>query len=305
MNKDHLRRLFLVLVVVLLVAIPAVAQKTKTKTVAQTQRPIIFAILNDGTTLEPIAFVGKKLTSPVNGSDDSGKIASFDKLYYRSGSTYRLIFGGSTNGSVAVKSFDPKAECSKNMAEVMPKGVKTPLKGLVMALATNAGGRSAGEGYRRKPTAAEKAEMDQLAKAEFLKQKLTPKALHYQNLTAIDTNNDGTAEFVASYWIEIDKLTRGLLFFIAQKGSSGKYSVAFHNYHSMDQSGLMSGADIGVVDQGVYHELLLDSFDTNGDGNNEIFTYEQGLEGAGFNVYEKKGGKWTKIYEFNNYHCGF
>jgi hypothetical protein len=183
-------------------------------------------------------------------------------------------------------------------------GNKTPLKGLVMGLATNAQART--NGYRRKPTAAEKTEMAGLAKTEFLKHKLTPteKNLHYQNLTAIDVDGDGKAEIVASYWIEIDKLTRGLLFFIAQKGSSGKYSIAVRNYRSVDQSGVMSG-EIKNIDEGVLHELLLDSFDVDGDGVNEIFTYTQSFEGAGFNVYRRSGSKWAKSYEFNNYHCGY
>ena len=289
---------------VLMFVISVTAQKPKPKPAVQTAKPIIFAVLSDGTSLEPIAFVGKKLTVPASGEDGAAKIAAFDKLYYRKGAAYRLIFGGTNAGSVSVKSFDPKAECSKNMGEVVTTGAKTPLKGLVMALATNAPSKSIATGYRRKPTAAEKTEMDALAKAEFLKHKLTPKPLHFQNLTAIDVDNDATPELVASYWIEIDKLTRGLLFFIAQKGSSGKYSVAFRDYRAIDQSDVMSG-DIKNVDEGVYHELLLDSFDTDGDGANEIFTYTQSFEGAGFNAYRRSGGKWIKAYEFNNYHCGY
>jgi hypothetical protein len=303
MKKQTLLKGIIALSIVLCFITVATAQKPKPKPTAATQKPIIFAVLNDGSTLEPIAILGKKLTAPVNGSDDAAKVAAFDKLFYRKGATYRLIFGGANAGTVTVKSADAKAECSRNMAEVTTTGAKTPLKGLVMALATNAPAKSA-TAFRRKPTPAEKAEMDALAKAEFLKQKLTPKVLHYQNLTAVDVDNDGKPEFVASYWIEIDKLTRGLLFFIAQKGSSGKYSVGFREYRSVDQSKVMSG-DIKNVDEGVYHELLLDTFDTDGDGTNEIFTYTQSFEGAGFNAYRRSGGKWVKAYEFDNYHCGY
>lgn len=304
MNKPNLPILGMALMSLVLITGAVAAQKTRPAQ-PQTQKPIVFAVLNDGTTLEPIAFLGKnkKLTPPVNGSDSETKITAFDRLYYRSGSTYKLVFGGANGGSVSVRSFDPKAECSRNMAEISTKSAKTPLKGLVMALATNGTVRST-TGYRRKPTAAEKIEMDQLARAEFIKHKLTPKTLRYQNLTAIDVNNDGTAEFVASYWTEVDRLTRGLLFFIAQRGSSGKYSIAQRSFRTIDQSGVMSG-DIKNVDEGVYHELLLDSMDTDGDGTNEIFTYTQSFEGAGFNVYRRSGGKWTKAYEFSNYHCAY
>lgn len=312
MKKQILFKGFIALAAVLCLMSAVTAQKTvvtaqkpKPKPKAAVQKPIIFAVLNDGGVLEPIGFVGKKLTAPVNGADDQAKIAAFDKLYYRAGSTYRLIFGGANAGTVAVNSFDSNAECSRNMAEVTVRGNKTPLKGLVMGLATNGPNNSSAASYRRKPTAAEKTEMDALAKAEFIKQKLTPKTLHYQNLTAIDANNDGMAEFVASYWTEIDKQTRGLLFFIAHKGGSGKYSVGYRHYRAVDESNLMSGSDIKMIDDGVYHELLLDSFDTDGDGTNEIFTYTQSFEGAGFNAYRRSGGKWVQAYEFNNYHCGY
>ena len=101
-----------------------------------------------------------------------------------------------------------------------------------------------------------------------------------------------------------DKLTRGLLFFIASKGSNGKYAVGYKEYRSIDQANVMSG-DIKAVDDGVYHELLLDAFDFDGDGTAEIFTYVQSFEGAGFNVYHRAGTKWTKSFEGSNYHCGY
>jgi hypothetical protein len=303
MKKQIVFRGIIALTAALCAATVVTGQKLKPK--PPTQKPIIFAVLNDGTTLEPIAFVGKKLTAPVNGSDNQAKIAAFDKLYYRAGTTYRMIFGGANAGTVDVKNFDPQAECSRNMANVAVRGNEAPLKGLVMALATNAASKSSATGYRRKATAAEQVEMDALAKAEFIKQKLTPKTLHYQNLTALDVNNDGQPEFVASYWIEIDKLTRGLLFFIAHRLTSGKYSVGYRGYRAVDQSSLMSGAEIKMIDEGTLHELLLDSFDYDGDGTNEIFTYTQSFEGAGFDVYRRSGGKWIKAYEFANYHCAY
>ena len=273
---------------------------------AATPRPAIFAVLDDGKTLEPIGYINKnKLSEPVNGSDASNLVAAFDKTYYKPGTAYRLIWGGSNAGTVKVKSSNPKADCAKNTAMATTTSAKVNLKGLVMGLATNATSKSANASSRRKPTPAEKEEMDALAKAEFLKEKLTAKTLHYQNVTALDVDNDGKAEFVASYWIEVDKSTRGLLFFIASKGSNNKYSIGYKEYRSLDQAGMMSGANITAVDGGVYHELLLDAFDYDNDGVAEIFTTQAGLEGAGFTAYKRSGSKWTKAYEFNNYHCGF
>jgi hypothetical protein len=304
-RPNNLRILVCLPFAVGILSLNATAQRHRTAPAPTPVRPIILAVLNDGGTVEPIGLVSKgKLVAPANGSDDEKTIAAFDKAYYKTGATYRLIFGGAEAGTVKVKAYDVKAECSRNMADVTTSSTGTKLKGLVMGLATNASGGAAATSYRRKPTTAEKSEIDALVRAEFARQKLTPKELHYQNLTAIDIERDGKAEFVGSYWIEVDKFTRGLLFFIAEKGSRGKSTLSYKDYRNVDQGSVMNG-NITAVDEGVYHELLLDSFDYTGDGKAEIFTYTQGFEGAGFNAYSRRGGKWVKAYEFNNYHCGF
>lgn len=276
----------------------------KTPAAQKTVKPIVFAVLNDGSTLEPIAYINKtKFEQPVDGGAAQNLLAPFHKDYYKKGTVYTLIFGGSTSGTATVKSADSKSECGKNLATSTTKATKTPLKGLVMALATNAPVKSR-ISFRRKPTSAEKEEADGLARTEFAKQKLSPKALRFQNLTALDLENDGRPELVGSYWVEIDKLTRGLLFFIAGKGNNGKYSIGYSEYRSIDQENVMSG-EIKAVDEGIYNELLLDVFDSDGDGTSEVFTYVQSFEGAGFNIYRRNGSKWAKAFEGSNYHCGY
>ncbi|CAN5506314.1 hypothetical protein BH10ACI2_BH10ACI2_09950 [soil metagenome] len=303
MNKKYAGKLLFLLVIVACIASNAFSQRQVPA--AKVSKPAIFAVLMDGKSLEPIAYVNKgKLEAPANGSDEESVITAFNRIYYKPGTVYRLIFGSADAGTVTVKSANAKSDCSKNMADVLTKTSKTPLKGFVMGLATNVAGKTTGTGMRRKPTTAEKEEIDGLVRARFLKEKLTPKILRYQNLTALDLDNDGKAEFVGSYWVEIDKLTRGLLFFIAGQGSSGKYSFGYDEYRTVDQASVMSG-DIKDVDGMVYHELLLDAFDYNGDGTAEVFTYQQSFEGAGFNVYRKSGDKWTQAYDFSNYHCGY
>ena len=302
MNKLILTRYIFLLTISAIVVSATAAQKAPAT--AKPQKSIVFAVLHDGGTLEPIAYVENgKLEEPVDGSDEPAILAGFDKSYYKKGTTYKLVFGGASAGTVAVKSSDPTAECSKNMANATTKALKTPLKGLVMGLATNAPIKSA-TGVRRKPTLPEKAEIEALVKASYMKQKLTPKILRFQNLTALDLDNDGTMEFVGSYWVEIDKLTRGLLFFIAGKNTNGKYAIGYEEYRKVDQSGVMS-KEIKDVDEGVYHELLLDVFDYDGDGTSEVFTYVQSFEGAGFNAYRRNGNKWTRVFEGSNYHCGY
>lgn len=279
------------------------AQKPKPK--ANNAKPIIFAVLNDGKTLEPLANVNKgKLANPVDGGDDQKVIVAFNKANYKPGMVYRLVFGGTDGGSATVKSSDASAECSRNIGTATTKATKTPLKGFVMALATNIPITNKALAYRRKPTVEEKGQIDVLVKNEFIKQKLTPSTLKYHNLTALDVDNDGKPEFVGTYWMDIDKLTRGMLFFIADKGSSGKYELNFTDYRKIDQASVMSG-EISAVDVGVYHELLLDTLDYDNDGTGEIFTYVQSFEGSGFNAYKRNGGKWTRVFEGANYHCGY
>ncbi len=286
-----------------LLALTSYAQKPKRK--PKTAKPIIFAVLNDGKTLEPFANVNKgALTKPVDGGDDQKLVVAFNKANYKPGTVYRLVFGGSDGGSATVKSSDATAECSRNMGTVTSKVAKTPLKGFVMALATNIPITNKSAAYRRKPTVEERGEIEALVKSEFAKQKLAPSALKYHNLTALDVDNDGTAEFVGTYWTNIDKLTRGLLFFIADKSEGGEYALNFIDYRKISQDDVMSG-EISALDEGVYHELLLDTLDYDNDGTGEIFTYVESFEGSGFNAYKRSGGKWTRVFEGSNYHCGY
>ncbi len=298
MKNQDLWKGLLVVIVLFAMTGAAIAQKAVAK-------PIIFAVLNDGKWLEPIAYVNKsKLGAPVDGGAEQNLISAFVKTYYKTGTAYNLIFGAANVGNVTVNSSNAKSDCAKNTAQITTKSTKANLRGLIMGLATNVPLKATNASYRRKPTDAEKLEIETLVKAEYAKQKLAPKTLHYQNLTALDVDNDGKAEFVGSYWVEVDKLTRGLLFFIASKGSNGKYAIGYRDYQSIDQANVMSG-DIKAVDDGVLNELLLDAFDYDGDGTAEIFTYTQSFEGAGFHVYKKSGTKWTQVFDGSNYHCGY
>lgn len=282
----------------------AVASGQKQKPAAKPLKPMIFAVLGGGSTLEPIAYINKgKLETTVNGSDEKNLITAFSNSYYKAGAVYRMIFGGADAGSITVKSSNAKTECAANTANVTATSPKTTLKGFVMALGTNAVVKNK-TSFRRKPTTGEKSEVDGLVRDEYAAHNLTAKTLHYQNLTAVDIDGDSKAEFVGSYWIEVDKTTRALLFFVAEKGSNGKYALTYSDFRSVDKASVMSG-DIKDVETGIYNELLLDTFDYDGDGVAEIFTYQQSFEGAGFTAYKRSGAKWIKAYEFANYHCGY
>jgi hypothetical protein len=305
MKNTFFAKTFACLLTFILSISPVAAQKSKP--VKPKAKPIIFAVLNDGKWIEPIALIEKgELKQASDGGDEAAKILAFTKTYYPPKTVYKLIFGGADAGTVTVKKSDPTAECSSNMAEVTVFSKTAKLGGMVMGLATNA--PAGKKGYRRKPTPAERTEIEKLVRAEFTKQNVKAsalKTLRSHNLTALDVDGDGKAELVGSYWVETSATSRAMLFFIADKGKNGKYSFGFSEYKTMTEDEMMSGSDIKAIDSGIYNELLLDVFEYNGDKVGEIFTYVQGLEGSGFNAYKRENGKWVRAFEGGNYHCAF
>lgn len=274
---------------------------------AQT-KPVIFAVLNDGKSIEPIAVIEKgELIQASDGGDESAKILAFTKAYYKPKATYKLIFGGAEAGTITIKKSYPESDCGKNIAEVSIVSKTAKLGGMVMGLATGAPVVKTKKTMRRKPAPAERTEIESLVRAEFTKQKVKSaamKILRSHNLTALDVDNDGKAELVGSYWAETSATSRGLLFFIAEKNEKGKYSFSYSEYRPVLQDEVMSG-DIKDLDSGIYNEILLDAFDYNEDNISEIFTNVSGFEGNSFYAYKRENGKWVRAFEGSNYHCGY
>ncbi len=285
---------------------PSVKPTIKNTIGAETPKlPIILAVLNDGTTLDPIAFVNKGKLSEVDGTDGKAFKTFLTDNYYKFGSMYRLIFGGSDAGKVTVTERGD-GECTGNLATGSVDSDKAKLKGMVMALATDLIGAKNGAGVRRLPTPAERSEIEKLVKAEFAKQNNTAKVIQtmkYQNLTALDVDNDGTMEMVGSFWVSPTSKTRNLLFFIAEK-NGGSYGFAYKSYEAYTTKEIMSG-EAKDLDGGMLHELLLDVFDYDGDGKSEIFTIGQAFEGNNFYVYKKTAGKWKQVFKSYSYRCGY
>jgi hypothetical protein len=287
------------------------AQKTaegKTAPPAK-QDKIIFAVSGGGGQIEPIAFIESgHLVNTVGGDAGENELKAFSALYYPAKSTYDLIFGGMPAGKIEIVSSNPASDCGKNIANVSVQSVKARLKGQIMALATNALPKTAASGVRRTPTPAEKAEIEKLVRAEFTRKKVSAaaqKVLHYQNLTVLDTDKDGKAEIVGSYYANTSATDRALLFFIAEKNAEGKYVFGISSFERVAQKDLMGGAEIKNIDDGIYHELLLDILDYDNDGKSDIFTVKSGFEGNTFFVYHHNAGKWVKVLETSNYHCAF
>lgn len=291
---------------ILLAANVFVSAQKRTK-VAEKPKPVIFAVLDDGQTLEPIAGIDNgELVEITNGGSDPKDLAAFAKNFYKPNTKYGLIFGGKLSGTATVKSSNPKSECGKNLATATTQSPKAKLKGFVMALATNAKTQPAAQGVRRLPTFAERTEIEALVRAEFAKQGVsaeTLKDLHYHNLTALDVDNDGSAEMVGTFWVESPGKERNQLFFIAEK-SDGNYQFNHSEYAKITPNEIMSG-ELKDLDEGIGSELLLDVYDYNGDKTAEIFTINSAFEGANFHVYSRKNGKWTRVYESYNYHCAY
>jgi hypothetical protein len=294
-----------VIFVLMVFASFAASQKARPKS---PPTPVIFAVLHSGGTLEPIAYVrDKKLEQAVDGAADEADLATFHKNYFKPKTNYQLIFGGANVGLVTVKSADPSLECSHHTAEVTTSSTRARLKGNVMALAATPTLKPTGKGVRRLPTPAERTEIEALVRAEMSKQKVPAAAVRkmkYQNLTAVDVDGDDVVEFVGSFWAEPTAKSRSLLFFIAEKDADEKYHLAFSAFRTVEEKDTMS-EDISTVDSGVYHELLLDLLDYDGDGTSEIFTYSPSFEGAGFNSYRRENGKWMKAFEAANYRCAY
>jgi hypothetical protein len=302
-----MRNTFFCGVLILSATFAAFSQKRPTAKPAAKPKIIVFAVLNDGQTLEPIGEIDKgKLVATANGGDEPKILTSFTNRYYKPKTVYSLIFGGVTNGTVTVDSYDAKSDCGKNLAQVSTKSAKAKLKGFVMGLAIAENNTKSASGTRRLPATAERSEIESLVRAEFIKQGVSANAvknLKYYNLTALDVDSDGKAEMVGSFWAEISAKERNLLFFIAEKDNDGKYKFGFSDYGKVTPDEIMSGEMKDLDELG--GELLLDVLEYNGDTTAEIFTIRKAFEGNNFQVYSRQNGKWTRVFEGYNYHCAY
>lgn len=266
---------------------------------------VVFAVLYDGTLIEPIGFIddGKMTHSPVTIVENDG--IGFKSLF-ATGRKYSLLFGGSRVGDIEIKKQFTGA-CTGEAAEISLKSSQVYLNGFVMALATDAPLNLELRKFRRRPLTKERASIEKLIREEFGSNGVSinsKKPLRYFNLTAIDVDHDGNAEFVGSYWSAPTPSERVMLFFIAARSKNGLYSFNYKKFKRYTNDKVMS-ENVEDTDDGTYHELLLDYFDIDGDGVAEIFTTTQAFEGRNFTVYRREKGKWRSIFSSYNYRCGY
>jgi hypothetical protein len=266
---------------------------------AQKVPTAIFAVLDSGKYIEPIGKIDQGVLK------DISELPNFGKLFYTPKTSYTLIFASGVDGKAIVSKSLIGTECGGRTAEVDIAGSQAKLTTFVMALATNAQVKKA-PSTRRLPTADERAEIEAIVRAEFKSQKVPSSAvklLHYHNLTAVDVDRDGKVELIGSYWAAPNAKDRRLLFFVAES-TNGKYSFTMSHYEALKPSTVMSG-DMKDVDNGILHELLIDTFDYDSDGVAEIFTTTQAFEGRNFQVYRRTGNGWTEGFKSYNYRCGY
>lgn len=284
--------------------------RQRPKAAAAPEYPI-FAVSDDTgngpVMMEPIGVIrgGKIVAASMDTRPTS--IKAFQGKYYKANTQYGLIFGGAPAGKVSVIPGDLNGECSGNRAEASFSPSRSNIKGLVMALATNAKLAGAVKGLRRMPTRDERALIEDLVRSEFVAEKVPggpTKKLRYQNLTALDIDHDGKPEFVGSYWVETSAERRDLLFFIAESNADGKYASTYKEHSDVTPDDVMSG-EVKDLDGGIGHELLLDVFDYDADGVSEVFTIAKAFEGNNFHVYKRRAGSWERVFENYNYHCAY
>lgn len=292
------RILFLAIACFVIFGISAFGQKTA---------PVkaIFAVLSEGKILEPVAFVENGKLRGIGEQGDNP--VDVVKTFYKSKSKYNLIFGGVNQGSVIISKDLAGTECAANQAEIAVVSKNFKPKPFLMALGTNLQPKVNSKLIRKMPTANERKSINELVVSEMKTKNVPVKnagELRYHNLTKLDVDGDGRFEFVGTYWYNTGVKQRSLLFFIAETDSDGTFSIPFSKFQDVAIESVMSG-EINDVDDGIYHELLIDMLDFDADGQSEIFTMSRGFEGSNFNAYKRVDGKWTQVLETSSYHCGY
>ncbi len=270
--------------------------------------PIIFAVINDGKLVEPIASVsGGKLVEPDLGPSDASPSKVFGERYYKPKSSYAIVFGGALDGALTITRSNLGSECGGATAEVVSRPIKAKLSRFVMALATNLKRPDRSDEYRRRPTPKERSEVESLVREEFRKKgakAVAMRVLRYHNLTSMDVNGDGIPEFVGSYWIAPSAKLRMRMFFIAAQNASEKLELVLSDVDVIKPEDIMTG-ELKDLDDGHGSELLLDALDYDDDGVKEIFTIGEAFEGNNYFVYKLINSKWTKTFETYRYHCAY
>lgn len=283
----------------------------QTRAAAQ-QKSVVFIVTKDAgaeAQVEPVAIVnsGGMFEEPVSGGADKNALSKFFGDYYKSGTKYRMIFGGAEAGSVTVREA-MRAECAP-MAASADISTNAKLGGNVMALATDSAQTLRANSSRRAPTESERAAVLQLAKSIFKQKRVSASALERStstlNLTATDLEGDGREELIGTYVVKTSPKVRDTLFLIvAPQGASFRAVVKKHE--RINARSMMDPTQIDSVGDGaLLTEMFIEQFDVDGDGVGELFTISRSFEGTAYKAYRRQRGTWRMVHEFYSYRCAY
>lgn len=313
--RPHLVRAFTFIAVLLMHASlmrdgPAVASAQRRASTQQ--KSVVFVVTTEAgadAQVEPVAVVNSRgvFEEPISGGADENATSAFFGRYYKSGTKYRLIFGGADSGSATIREA-MRAECAP-LAARADISTTAKLGGNVMALATDGTHTLRANSSRRAPTERERAAVFQLAKLILMQKRVSTSAIDRNtttlNLTATDLDGDGRDEMIGSYVVKSGPKVRDTLFLVAApRGAS--YRAAVKKHARVNAGGIMDPAQIDSVGEGgLLTELFIEQFDVNGDGVGELFTVSRSFEGTTYRVYRRQRGAWRAAYEFYSYRCAY
>jgi hypothetical protein len=228
-----------------------------------------------------------KFIDPVRDGDSSKEKPFADK-YFAKGKNYRLLFGGGETGSVTVQSSEEGCNAIHSKVNVEGAG---KVGGKIYALATDSEMLGKKASSRRALTASERAAVMTLVK-NIYRQHGTSNALmrllEVGNLTATDLDGDGKFEVVGDFRIEANPNSmtgaRRDLFLIATPSGNG---------FKTEYAGFQAYRKIDDFSRG---KSFVDQLDIDGDGRGEVVTIDEGYDGYGYSIYQKRGGTWRMVY---------
>lgn len=264
---------------------------------------VIFAIENSdpygALLIEPVVIIDRgRFIQPIgfDVEEDNVKYQQFISNYYKKGTSYPILFGGSKLGTVIIDE-QIDAGCS-SIAKVQLK-TSINVEGETRVLATTSHSTRVRKSFRRGADQSEKSAMLLLAE-KIYQEKGIPKDqlknISIVSLDAIDFNGDGKAELAGSFTIgEEVTQNRPVLFrlFIVAERQNTTYKASLSLYNEAPES----GTDI-------WQELFVDQIDLDGDGIDELIIKEINTSrNTGYLIYKKKHGQWIKIYEGGGSGC--
>ena len=274
-------------------------------------KAILFAVSQrDSTaTLDPIVILQNgKYNNPPGGDATLPQVTRFANQYYRAGAKYRLLFGGAETGTVEVKQWNLRKDCSRTEAVIKISGTDK-IKGRVMGLATDAAELGRNSPSRRQPTSKERQAVEELARNLYRQKGISEAQLKdgfkYINETATDLNGDGKAELVATFLVKRTKGTNAahVLFLIAEL-QGGIYKAAISQYGRITAADLGGSEDkLDDLGKNTLPEVLVDQIDLDRDGIAEVIIADLTEQGVIYKIYQKQKQGWRRAYEFSTSRC--